>query len=237
MNAQAADVRLHRRRLGRGRRRRRRAAGPGRPQRAAAGGRRRYKNLQGGGPVGPDRLPEDYEVPTFHPMSTENEALSWDFFVRHYEDQKQQKRDPKFVKSENGIFYPRAGTLGGCTAHNAMIMVYPHNADWDHIAEHHRRPVVGRPQHAALFPAPGKLPPSLALSAALPPDWLESDQTRFLRLAVGREGHPAGRADRSRPGQDHQSTRRGRVSGSWPTCGAASLGSSRRRAIRTIGGW
>ena len=28
----------------------------------------------------------------------------------------------------------RAGTLGGCTAHNAMIFVYPHNADWDYIA-------------------------------------------------------------------------------------------------------
>ena len=31
--------------------------------------------------------------------------------------------------------YPRAGTLGGCTAHNAMITVIPHNADWDGIAE------------------------------------------------------------------------------------------------------
>ena len=35
----------------------------------------------------------------------------------------------------NGILYPRAGTLGGCTAHNAMIIVYPHNADWDGIAQ------------------------------------------------------------------------------------------------------
>ena len=95
------------------------------------------KRLQGAGPATPaqNRLPEDYEVPTFHPMSTENEAMRWEFFVRHYKDQAQQERDPKFVKSENGIFYPRAGTLGGCTAHNAMIMVYPHNSDWDHIAK------------------------------------------------------------------------------------------------------
>ena len=96
-----------------------------------------YKNLEGGGPISPgvNRLPEDYEVPTFHAMSTENEAMRWEFFVRHYTDQKQQERDDKFVKEENGIFYPRAGTLGGCTAHNAMIMVYPHNEDWDYIAE------------------------------------------------------------------------------------------------------
>ncbi len=94
-----------------------------------------YKNLQGGGPIGPYRLPEDYEVPTFHAASTENEAMRWEYFVRHYTDQTQQERDDKFVKQENGIFYPRAGTLGGCTAHDAMITVYPHNADWDHIAE------------------------------------------------------------------------------------------------------
>jgi len=96
-----------------------------------------YKNLKGGGPVSPneDRLPEDYEVPPFHPVATENEAMRWEFFVRHYTNQKQQERDPKFVKPEDGIFYPRAGTLGGCTAHDAMIMVYPHNADWDHIKE------------------------------------------------------------------------------------------------------
>ncbi|MGH9892048.1 MAG: GMC family oxidoreductase, partial [bacterium] len=30
--------------------------------------------------------------------------------------------------------YPRAGCLGGCTAHNALITVYPHNEDWDALA-------------------------------------------------------------------------------------------------------
>ncbi len=33
------------------------------------------------------------------------------------------------------MLYPRAGTLGGCTAHNAMILVYPHNADWNQLAD------------------------------------------------------------------------------------------------------
>ena len=32
-----------------------------------------------------------------------------------------------------GVLYPRAGTLGGCTAHNAMITISPHPADWDRI--------------------------------------------------------------------------------------------------------
>jgi choline dehydrogenase-like flavoprotein len=93
--------------------------------------------LKGGGPVTPDanRMPEDYQVPTWHTMASENEAMSWEFFVRHYADDTQQKLDNKFVPERNGVFYPRAGTLGGCTAHNAMIMVYPNNEDWDDIAK------------------------------------------------------------------------------------------------------
>jgi choline dehydrogenase len=77
----------------------------------------------------------NYQVPVFHPLASEDEKMSWAFFVRHYANQAQQELDSKFYKPENGIFYPRSGTLGGCTAHNAMIAVYPHNSDWDHIAQ------------------------------------------------------------------------------------------------------
>jgi choline dehydrogenase len=89
---------------------------------------------------GINRLPDDYDVPAFHGFASENDAMRWDFFVRHYADEAMQKRDPKYVEDYrgervDGILYPRAGTLGGCTAHNAMILVYPHNADWDGIAE------------------------------------------------------------------------------------------------------
>jgi choline dehydrogenase-like flavoprotein len=87
--------------------------------------------LQATGP----RIPEDYQVPAFHAFASENEAIKWDFFVRHYADDKRQRQDPKFREKGNGILYPRAGTLGGCTAHNAMILVYPHNGDWDYVAE------------------------------------------------------------------------------------------------------
>jgi choline dehydrogenase len=85
-------------------------------------------------------MPDDYDVPVFHGISTESDALRWDFWVRHYEDITQQKRDPKYKeewdgKRVDGVLYPRAGGLGGCTAHNAMITVYPHNKDWDDLAE------------------------------------------------------------------------------------------------------
>ncbi|MDD1619190.1 MAG: GMC family oxidoreductase [Methylococcaceae bacterium] len=95
------------------------------------------RTLQGGDLPNPNenRLPDDYDVPVFHTFSTENEAMKWDYFVRHYGDRATQEQDPKFTPEEDGVLYPRAGCLGGCTAHNAMITVYPHNADWDEVAE------------------------------------------------------------------------------------------------------
>jgi choline dehydrogenase len=82
-----------------------------------------------------ERLPEDYQIPAFHAFASENGSFRWDFFVRHYTDDERQRRDEKFIRERDGVLYPRAGALGGCTAHNAMILVYPHNADWDEIAE------------------------------------------------------------------------------------------------------
>jgi choline dehydrogenase-like flavoprotein len=99
------------------------------------------RRLTGGDPVDPggNRLPAAYDVPAFHAFASENDALAWNFFVRHYESDAEQRRDPKYRETwdgrkVNGVLYPRAGTLGGCTAHNALIFVYPHDADWDGIA-------------------------------------------------------------------------------------------------------
>ncbi len=75
-----------------------------------------------------------YEVPIFHGLSTEYKECAWDYFVRHYTDQAQQEKDSKYVAAKDGVWYPRAGTLGGCTAHNAMITVVPQDSDWNHIA-------------------------------------------------------------------------------------------------------
>ena len=76
-----------------------------------------------------------YQVPCFHGEATEDEAFSWEFFVRHYASEVQSRRDSKFVPEREGVFYPRAGTLGGCTAHNALITIYGSDTDWDAIAK------------------------------------------------------------------------------------------------------
>jgi choline dehydrogenase len=82
-----------------------------------------------------DHDSDEYAVPAFHGLATEDPTTSWQFFVRHYADLKQQERDDKFIAARDGVFYPRAATLGGCTAHNAMITIYPHAEDWQLIAE------------------------------------------------------------------------------------------------------
>src|SRR5262245_57588104 len=66
---------------------------------------------------GAQRLPDDYDVPAFHPFASENDQIAWNFFVRHYGDDARQCGDPKYYKEwdgkrADGVFYPRAGTLG-----------------------------------------------------------------------------------------------------------------------------
>ncbi|MEZ5831835.1 MAG: GMC family oxidoreductase N-terminal domain-containing protein [Dongiaceae bacterium] len=89
----------------------------------------------GGDPCekGHTRLPEDYRVPAFHAYASENPAMAWNFKVNHYADPKIAAHDPK--READGILYPRAGALGGCTAHNAMIFMAAHDSDWDGIAQ------------------------------------------------------------------------------------------------------
>ena len=105
--------------------------------RLAEAGMRVFLLEAGGDPCtaqGP-RLPDDYEVPGFHAFACENDAMSWNFRVRHYANEARQARDPKYDAARQGVLYPRAAALGGCTAHNAMIFMRPHDSDWNHIAE------------------------------------------------------------------------------------------------------
>ena len=81
--------------------------------------------------VAPSR--EVSQVPALHAVSTEASELSWQFFVKHY-DSPPTGPDPKEFKDE-GIFYPRAAALGGCTVHNAMITIAGPDSDWDDLAD------------------------------------------------------------------------------------------------------
>ncbi|KAL9630627.1 MAG: hypothetical protein Q9164_006323 [Protoblastenia rupestris] len=94
------------------------------------------------------------QVPALQLQSTEYTPMRWDFYVNHYQDEARQAKDTKMTwrqpdgslhvgirgspapnSTPLGILYPRAGTLGGCTTHNAMITIYPHDSDWKGIQE------------------------------------------------------------------------------------------------------
>src|SRR3954454_3136168 len=49
--------------------------------------------LEGGDKIQPDakRTRDDYDVPLFHAIASENDAMKWDFFVKHYKDPKLAK--------------------------------------------------------------------------------------------------------------------------------------------------
>jgi len=108
---------------------------------------------------------ELYQIPGFHGAATEDVQMSWQFSVRHFDDDATQKLDSKYNRlnavvndetnpatsyppdprfldpgsrgglGKGGIFYPRSSNIGGCTAHHAMIVVVPNDSDWTRIAE------------------------------------------------------------------------------------------------------
>ncbi|KAI0815434.1 hypothetical protein GGR55DRAFT_699270 [Xylaria sp. FL0064] len=92
------------------------------------------------------------KIPFFWAYASEDPSMRWDFFVKHYSDDKQAAQDPKMVwdtpdgtiyvgldppegSKQKGIWYPRAGALGGCSGHNASAAVLPHDSDWEYIAK------------------------------------------------------------------------------------------------------
>ncbi|KAK5049088.1 hypothetical protein LTR84_005511 [Exophiala bonariae] len=93
----------------------------------------------------------EVQIPALQLSATEYEPIRWDYFVNHYQDVARQAQDSKMVwqlpsgehvvgsnqpagSTPLGIWYPRTGTLGGCSMHNAMITIYPHESDWNYIA-------------------------------------------------------------------------------------------------------
>ncbi|KAF9485005.1 alcohol oxidase [Pholiota conissans] len=91
------------------------------------------------------------QVPSFQGAASEYAPIHWQFFVNHYDDLATAEKDSKFTykmpdgrfwvgpnppsgSEPLGIYYPRTGTLGGCAQHNAMILIYPAESDWNTLA-------------------------------------------------------------------------------------------------------
>ena len=85
--------------------------------------------------AGGEEEPWNYQVPVLHGLATEDEEMRLDHYIRHYADDTRQQKDPKYEAPRGGVFYPRARTLGGCTAHYAMIIIRPHDSDWQAVRD------------------------------------------------------------------------------------------------------
>jgi choline dehydrogenase len=76
--------------------------------------------------------------------------ITWDFFVKHYADERQAKyshltwrtkEGAYWVGRDNppagakllGVYYPRGATVGGSSMINAMVTFLPADSDWTHI--------------------------------------------------------------------------------------------------------
>ncbi|PSN64893.1 alcohol oxidase [Corynespora cassiicola Philippines] len=92
----------------------------------------------------------EYTVPALHSVAAEYEPMRWDFFVKHFDDEAEIRKDTKVTYELTdgtrytgpnppagakplGILYPRVGSLGGCSAHNALITILPYQSDWNYI--------------------------------------------------------------------------------------------------------
>ena len=73
-----------------------------------------------------------YRVPALSLEASSDLEMSWNFAVQHYSDPLLHGR--RFMKSEGGMLYPRASSVGGCTSHHAMLMMQPDPADWNDLA-------------------------------------------------------------------------------------------------------
>ncbi|KAI2619476.1 putative GMC oxidoreductase [Hypomontagnella submonticulosa] len=91
-------------------------------------------------------------MPAFFGEAQWDPESRWDFYVKDYSNATQRARNDKLVwekpgggywigrnppegSTQLGVWYPRAGTLGGCDTHNGGLTVLPSRIDFDGIAE------------------------------------------------------------------------------------------------------
>jgi choline dehydrogenase len=74
------------------------------------------------------------DVPAFHLKASADPEISWDFLVRHYTlDADHGSGFVPKPDERGGVLYPRSSTIGGCTAHYAMVALVPEPDDWSEI--------------------------------------------------------------------------------------------------------
>ncbi|KAI0244084.1 hypothetical protein L0F63_002274, partial [Massospora cicadina] len=76
--------------------------------------------------AGPDYTSPYITTPAFDAIASEDEAISFEFDVKHY---------TSGTLANRTYFYPRVGALGGCSIHNTLITIYPTERDFKRMVE------------------------------------------------------------------------------------------------------
>ena len=100
------------------------------------------RELTGGDPLVPggNRLPDDYDVPGFHPFASRERCPVVALLrpplpaARAAQARSRLSATTGTGGKSTASLYPRASCLGGCSAHNALIFIAPPDADWDALA-------------------------------------------------------------------------------------------------------
>lgn len=88
--------------------------------------------------AGVDKKVAESEPLALHAKASETKDLLVDgkgYFINHKTQIEEDKKDPKFIEKEQGIFVPRGEGIGGSSRMNAGIFVRPDDVDWDNIAK------------------------------------------------------------------------------------------------------
>ncbi|KAJ0124570.1 choline dehydrogenase [Diaporthe amygdali] len=106
--------------------------------------------VDAGGDSGDDLIEQ---IPVLFPRATDDHPTTqWNYFVTRSSDPAVEARNeitsyrlpngtiytglyPPADAVPIGTLYPRAGTLGGCSRHNALVAIRAFDSDWDAVAE------------------------------------------------------------------------------------------------------
>ncbi|KAG4421748.1 hypothetical protein IFR04_005124 [Cadophora malorum] len=92
------------------------------------------------------------QVAQWGSLANNDPLLRWDFFVKYHTDDAITNKyehlvwnttegefyvgtEPPAGAKRLGVYYPRTGTLGGCSTHNVQCAVLPAERDWNEIVE------------------------------------------------------------------------------------------------------
>lgn len=95
---------------------------------------------------------DSQRIPAFFGNAQWDESQGWWFHTKNYANETQGAKNSKMVwekpdggywvgldppegSKQLGLWYPRAGTLGGCDTHNGGLTTRPSDWDWDNIAD------------------------------------------------------------------------------------------------------